>query len=256
MVNLFDSNNYARVEFEVDPTGLPLRRLFHKAFYDLNPCLFIFDGFGAKKLRQEKYPDYKAGRKKAPDNFYVMLGFYKELLLHTNHTVIEVPGYEADDVIATLVRANPNIPVTIHSTDRDFCALEEPDRVLVPNAKLKGVERQDVRLYKTLVGDPGDNIKGIKLFGEKAWGLLTFVQKARWIGAFESRTVGTAVWGEDLGLTREMHKHWVAENSALLQTYWDIVGFYDVPMDLINQHSKAGVPDFPLADKKLRDMLQ
>lgn len=254
MLNIFDGNNYARVEFEVDPTGLPLRRLFSKAYFEQQAGIYVFDGAGHKALRLAQYPEYKSKRKPAPDNFRIMLGFYKELLRHTNKVVVEVPGYEADDVIATLVRANPTIPITIHSTDRDFCALET-DLVKIPEANLKGVERQDVRLYKTLCGDTSDSISGIRLFGDKAWALLEPQHKAYWQAVLKNRTLEMADH-DQLGLTRELFRNWLAQNHKLVQTFWDIVGFYDVPKEIISKHTSVGVSNYPLAESKLKDLLQ
>jgi 5'-3' exonuclease len=152
MLELFDSNNWARIEFEVDPTGLPLRRLFYKAFYSSTPSVFFFDGAGGKARRKSIHPTYKSGRNQAPDNFYIMLGFLKELLLHTPNVIVEVPGYEADDVIATFVKANPGTPITIYSTDKDFCALG----VETPMARMKdGVPACDVRLCSGLPSPGG-----------------------------------------------------------------------------------------------------
>lgn len=253
-LNIFDGNNFARVEFEVDPGGLPLRRLYSKAYFDSNPCIFVFDGKNSKALRLAQYPQYKSKRNPPPDNFHIMLGFYKELLQHTNKVQIEVPGYEADDVIATLVRKHPDLDIVIHSTDRDFCALET-DRVKVPNANLKGVDREHVRLYKTLVGDPGDAIGGIRLFGDTAWGLLDVKHKAYWMEILEAKDLQMADH-DKLGLTRELHRHWLAQNHKLIQTFWDIVGFYTVPDATISQHTIVGTPNYPLAESKLLELLQ
>lgn len=253
-LNIFDGNNYARVEFEVDPTGLPLRRLHSKAFFDAEPGIYVFDGPGHKALRLAQYPEYKSKRKAPPDNFMIMLGFYKELLMHTNKVIVEVPGYEADDVIATLVRSNPTLDIVIHSTDRDFCALET-DRVKVPNANLKGVQREDVRLYKTLCGDPSDSIGGIRLFGDKAWALLDTNHKAYWTEMLMAGTLQMADY-DKLGVTRPLFCNWLAQNHILVQTFWSIVGFYEVPTDLIFKHTRVGVADYPLAESKLRELLQ
>ena len=254
MLNIYDANNYARIEFEVDPTGLPLRRLFSKAFFDNQPGIYVFDGKGHKALRLAQYPEYKSKRKPPPDNFYVMLGFYKELLTHTNKVIVEVPGYEADDVIATLAKKHTTLDITIVSTDRDFCALET-DLVKIPNANLKGVERGDVRLYKTLCGDTSDSIGGIRLFGDKAWAALTADDKEYWQFVLRNRDLENADYAR-LGLHRELFCNWVAQHHKLLQTYWDIVGFYEVSDELISKHTTVGVPNYPLAESKLKDLLQ
>lgn len=253
-LKIYDGNNFARIRFEADPTGLPLRSLFTEAFFDPTPSIFIFDGKDSKALRLAQYPEYKSKRKAAPDNFYVMLGYYKELLMHTNKVLVDVPGYEGDDVIATLVQDHPDLEIVIHSTDRDFCALEN-EKVTIPAANLKGVAAPEVRLYKTLVGDDSDTISGIRLFGDKAWELLTASHKGYWVKCLKERSLGTA----DpflLGLTRQLFSNWMIHNHKLLQTFWDIIGFYDVPRALIAQHTTVGTPNYELAHSKLSELLQ
>ena len=251
-MELYDTNNWARIAFEADSSGLPLRNLFHRAFH--SPlAVYFFDGYGAKKLRLAKYPLYKTGRKRAPDNFYIHLGAFKELLLHTGNIIVEVPGYEADDVIATFVKANPTGTFEIKSTDRDFCALIR-EGVTTPMANLKGVEACDVRLHKTLCGDTGDTITGIVGFGGAAWKNLTPEHKAAWYDHFENKRDATFL--DSLGLVKPSHIKWVTENSELLHTFWEIIGFYTVPDDLIRQHTRVGTQNYALADSKLKEMMQ
>ena len=50
MLDLYDTNNWARIKFETDTSGLPLRTLFHLAFYAPQPAVFFFDGFNAKAI--------------------------------------------------------------------------------------------------------------------------------------------------------------------------------------------------------------
>lgn len=252
MLALYDSNNWARREFEVDPTGLPLRRLFTKAFYSDSPGVYIFDGPGAKNLRKSKFPGYKSKRKPASDNFYLMLGFFKELLLHTANVIVEVPGYEADDVIATFSKNNPETEIVIHSTDRDFCALHRPN-LTTPIANLKGVAPEDVRLYKTLCGDNSDSISGIVGFGDSAWTKLSENNKKNWLRHLGQTEVFSPF---DLGLTKPSHIKFMEENGELLRTFWEIIGFYDVPQDLIAKHTRVGTPDLALANSKLKELLQ
>jgi len=90
---------------------------------------------------------------------------------------IRVKGWEADDVIATLVRSEPNEQFIIESTDVDFMQLPN---VRIAREKPAPVEPQYMRLYKTLVGDPSDNIGGLKGFGKGAWGGSAGSLGSRW----------------------------------------------------------------------------
>ena len=252
MLDLYDTNNWARVKFETDTSGLPLRTLFNLAFYAPQPAVFFFDGFNAKEMRKAIFHGYKSKRKPAPDNFYLLLKVFKELLHHTKHVIVEIPGYEADDVIATFVKGSPGLEVQILSTDRDFCALG----VQTPMASLKGVAPEDVRLYKTLCGDTSDSIDGIPGFGEKTFLKLTPEQKKNWVGYLEDGVRKHPTNFPSLGLTRPGHIEWASKNMELLCTYWQIIGFYDVPMPLIGQHTRVGKPNLELANSKLKEMLQ
>lgn len=250
MLNIYDCNNYVRVRFEKDPTGLPLRRLFEEAYHSA-PALYVFDGFDSKAMRRALYPEYKQGRTSAPDNFYIQLKFFQELLLHTGNVVICVPQVEADDVIATYCKAHPQEEIVIYSTDRDFCALQRPG-LTTPMANLKGIEASDVRLYKTLVGDSSDNIPGIKGFGKGAWEKLTPEHKEELKNYFERKGEASTVFDT---LTPMQLKNFNSQQS-LLDVFWKIVGFYDISQDLIQTHMKCGVRDYALADAKLKESLQ
>lgn len=256
MLDLYDTNNWARVKFETDTSGLPLRTLFNLAFYAPTPSVFFFDGYNAKAMRKAIFPGYKSKRKPAPDNFYLLLKVFKELLHHTKHVIVEVPGYEADDVINTFCMANPTVEIQILSTDRDFCKLLRPG-LTTPMASLKGVAPEDVRLYKTLCGDQSDSIDGIPNFGEKTFAKLTQDQKKAWVECFEPTRLSEPLTDfKSLGLSRPGHIEWAGQNMKLLCTYWQIIGFYDVPMDLIAQHTRVGKPNLDLANSKLKEMLQ
>lgn len=249
MLKLFDCNNTVRVRFEADTTGLPLRGLFLEAFSS-GPNVYFFDGKGSKALRREIYPEYKGKRKAAPDNFYLLLNFYKELLLHTNNVIVEVPGYEADDVIATFCKANPTTEIEIDSTDRDFCGLLR-EGLTTPKANLKGVPAEEVRLYKTLVGDTSDNIPGIVGFAGGAWEKLTPWNKELFTQFFEGKISLQEL--PEMGLHTPKHQK---ADFKLLQIYWDIVGFYGVPNELIQKHTRVGTKNYALADSKLKESLQ
>lgn len=251
-LDLYDANNYVRVKFETNVGGLALRQIFEEAYYLPEPAIYVFDGFNSKKMRLAKYPAYKQGRTPTPDNFYHHLNFFKELLLHTKHLIIEVPEVEADDVIGTIARSRPTEVIRIFSTDRDFCCLLR-EGLTTPMANLKGVAAEDVRLYKTLCGDNSDNIPGLPQFGKGCWEALSRRHKEAWTAWLEGGD-----FPEDHGVTskRCLTKMKEQVNLDMLKVFWDIVGLYDVPMDLIAKHMRVGTPDYPLANSKLIEIMQ
>ena len=248
MLELYDTNNWARVKFETDTTGLPLRHLFETAYSLPEPAVFFFDGIQAKARRLAIFPDYKKGRNQAPDNFYILLSALKELLLHTKHIVLEVPGYEADDVIATFCKTQEPNSVTIFSTDKDFCALGQN----LPMVTLKTLRPEDVRLYKTLVGDISDCVPGLKGFGAKTFETLSSEHKVCWRDWLD----GGAATAAQLGLAKSSHVAYWKDNPELLRVFWKVVGFFDVPTDLMQKHIKSGISNYPLANLILKELLQ
>ncbi len=136
--------------------------------------------------RHKQYKDYKATRTKQPDELYEQIGMIKELLSVLRIPVYELPGYEADDLIGTLVNhpsvKKNKVKSVIVTGDLDALQLVNKD-VKVLTLK-KGIsetilfDRRAVRerygLFpkqlidmKALAGDPSDNIKGVKGIGVK-----------------------------------------------------------------------------------------
>ena len=90
-------------------------------------------------FRHEEYPDYKAQREKQPEDITLSIPYIKRILEAYRIPVIEVPGFEADDVIGTLSRmAERDGYVTYMMTpDKDYCQLVT-DNVLMYRPALRG----------------------------------------------------------------------------------------------------------------------
>lgn len=139
-----------------------------------------------KTFRHEMFEEYKGTRKGMPEELRSQVPVMKEVLQAMSVTVIERPGFEADDVIGTLSRMGENagMQVTVLSGDRDLLQLAT-DNVLIRIPKTKGgrttVESYHAKevadLYgvtpvefidmKGLMGDASDNIPGVPGIGEK-----------------------------------------------------------------------------------------
>ncbi len=136
-------------------------------------------------FRHIAVPAYKAQREKAPDILYQQMGLVRQVLEALNITIIEAPGYEADDVIATLASQarDRGDEVIVVTGDRDcYQLVEDPfikvlynrrgvsDYALYDEAGI--VERVGVHptlypQYAALRGDPSDNLPGVPGVGEK-----------------------------------------------------------------------------------------
>ena len=135
-------------------------------------------------FRDEVYPEYKAGRAETPEGFRVQSPHFRPLMEAFGAVNVEVPGYEADDVIGTLARraSLAGARVTILTGDRD--ALQLVDSNVSVLATGRGVtdttrydpatveERYGVPPHKMpdlrgMIGDSSDNLPGVPGIGEK-----------------------------------------------------------------------------------------
>ena len=175
-------------------TGEPTNALFAftgmliKMFKDCKPpyAAMVIDPKG-KTFRDEFYPEYKANRDAPPDDFVAQIPRMFELAELFGLPIIVAPNYEADDVMATLadqVAAGafddqaPGMHLRLVAKDKD---LEQVlgDRVTLYDVQTdqtldtqgliekRGITPQQVIDYQTLIGDPTDNIPGVKGIGPK-----------------------------------------------------------------------------------------
>ena len=145
-------------------------------------------------FRHVEFTEYKATRKPSPQEFKAQIPLLKEALDALNLVHVELPGYEADDIIGTLARRweERDLLVTILSGDKDCLQLVD-DRVeaILPVKGITqvkeyrphsvrmdlGITPEQVRDFKALAGDSSDNIPGVKGIGEKT--AVTLLQKYR-----------------------------------------------------------------------------
>ncbi len=144
----------------------------------------------APTFRHKMYEGYKATRHAMPEDLAKQMPVIRVLLRDMGIPVVEVEGYEADDIIGTLSRVakEKNSDCVIMTGDRDSFQLVN-DRVTVRLAANKedvfytpdkirevyGVEPRQMLEVKALMGDSSDNIPGVKGIGEKT--ALSLIQK-------------------------------------------------------------------------------
>ena len=133
-----------------------------------------------KSFRKELYADYKANRPPAPPDLEQQMIRVREIAEAWGMAPLEAPGFEADDIIATLVtqaRAQ-GLRVVIVSADKDLLQLVGPDVVMYDTMRDKvfgaeetreklGVEPEQVRDLLALMGDSSDNVPGVPSVGQK-----------------------------------------------------------------------------------------
>lgn len=206
---LIDANSLAYRAFFALPTALVNSKgevvnavygfssMLIKLLNEENPDAVIaaFDRKGPT-FRHEKYEDYKANRLEMPDELKPQFPLIKEVLKVFGVPILEVEGYEADDIIATLSnRLKERGEVYIVTADRDALQLVS-EKVKVISTK-KGIS--EVKVYDRdevekrfgispqkipdmlgLMGEASDNIPGVPGIGEK-----TAVQLVKEFGSLE-----------------------------------------------------------------------
>jgi DNA polymerase-1 len=135
-------------------------------------------------FRDKLFTEYKATRTAMPDDLARQLPYVRRLFEALRTPVIEVPGYEADDVLATLVEhaLALDLEIVIVTGDKDMLQLVSPrvrvlsvlgrtgERVVYDEAKVRerwGVEPTQIADVLALMGDSIDNIPGVHGVGEK-----------------------------------------------------------------------------------------
>ncbi len=140
--------------------------------------IVVFDARG-KNFRHEIYPEYKAGRDAQPEDLAAQIPLVHEIVEAWHIPIVELGGWEADDVIAALVaRAPDDATITIVSTDKDLMQLVSERVTLLDGMKDRrfgpaeveerfGVTPERMLDLRALCGDPSDNIPGVSGIGEK-----------------------------------------------------------------------------------------
>ena len=159
------------------------RMMNHLVDSEYDAILVAFDA-GKKTFRHELMTDYKAGRASMPDEMRCQIEFIKEYLDIMRIKRLEIPMYEADDIIGTMAKLGQSegYHVDVYSSDKDLLQLVD-DNITVHLTK-KGMtdlasftvdnfketyqisHKQFIDL-KALMGDKSDNLPGIPRIGEK-----------------------------------------------------------------------------------------
>ncbi len=189
---LIDGNSYLYRAFYAirgltASDGTPTNAIFGftnmimKLLKEKNPDNFaiVFDMPGPTH-RHEVYKEYKAHRKPMPEELVPQIPLIKELVNAFNIPIVEMSGYEADDILALIAKdgESAGMDVFIVTGDKDMCQAVTPKIKLYDTMKEKITEEKDVierygvepsRFPEViaLMGDASDNIPGAAGIGEK-----------------------------------------------------------------------------------------
>lgn len=191
-VYLIDGSSYIfRAFFALPPlsnaSGLPTHAIYGFTTMTLKflktyrpEYLAVVLDAGRETFRNQIYHEYKSNRPEAPPDLIPQFPYIRKVLEAMDVAVLELQGYEADDLIATSAKyfSARGTPVVIVSGDKDLMQLVADGVKLLDSGKDKwigldrvkekfGVEPEKVVEVMGLMGDSTDNIPGVKGIGEK-----------------------------------------------------------------------------------------
>ena len=171
-------------------------------------------------FRDEKYAEYKAQRPPTADELISQLIEAHKLFNAFGIMTFEKPGYEADDLIATLAekfKTLPDVRVVILTGDRDTLQMVEGDKLVVQTfnkgvsdttiydeaavTEKYGLAPNQLVEYKALVGDSSDNIKGVPGVGPKT--ALELIKRFGTVKEMYKQLDDVAADGDGLAKLRE-----------------------------------------------------
>ena len=189
---LIDGSAYIfRAFFAIPPlnntTGLPTNAIFGftnillKFLKQYKPeYVAVALDAGRETFRNQMFADYKGNRPEAPADLIPQFPYFRKVLDALKLPLLELAGYEADDIIATLCErlSGQGCELVVVSSDKDLMQLVTNGVKLLDSAKDRWIGKDEVREkfgvapeqvieVMGLMGDPVDNIPGVKGIGEK-----------------------------------------------------------------------------------------
>ncbi len=159
--------------------------MINKAISDFHPN-YLLIAFDTPKptFRHQLYKNYQIQRPKMKDDFKIQIPLVKKAIVAAGLCYLEKDGYEADDIIGSIVEKIKNLPlrIIIITGDRDiFQLIDKNIYVAIPESGLSKIKIYDQEAvknklnllpkslvdYKALVGDNSDNYPGAKNIGPK-----------------------------------------------------------------------------------------
>ncbi|MBE6138177.1 MAG: DNA polymerase I [Firmicutes bacterium] len=190
--NLLFRSYYATAyngNFMKNSKGFPTNALFgftnmiNKIISEENPTHMIVAFDKGKTFRHDKYETYKDGRLETPNELKQQFPIAKEMLTHMGIKYYEIDNYEADDILGTFAKfcdleedfvgtiiSSDKDLLQLISTDVDIKLLKQKDYIRYNEEKFReeyGIDPIRIIDLKALMGDPSDNIPGVKGVGEK-----------------------------------------------------------------------------------------
>ncbi|MFO7577025.1 MAG: DNA polymerase I [Pelovirga sp.] len=216
----------------------------------------IFDSKGPT-FRKDLYPQYKANRAAMPEDLVPQIPLIKKVVQAFNMPALELPGYEADDIIATLARryAGQGLEVTVVTGDKDLMQIVDDKVRLLDTMKGKvtgrdevierfGVPPEQVLEVLGLAGDSSDNIPGVPGIGEKT--ACALIQE---FGTIDNLL---AHIDQVKGRKRQENLHSYADQARLSRRLAELI--YDLELDVTLDDLTLEDPDREALEELFRQL--
>ena len=211
--------------------------MINKIINEEEPKYMIVAFDKGKTFRHEQYDFYKQGRSETPEELKVQFPIAKDILNAMGIKYYECDNYEADDIIGTFARycdEEEDFIGTIVSSDKDLLQLISPDidmKLLKQKDYIRyneqtffedyGIPPKQVVDLKALMGDPSDNIPGVKGVGEKT--ALKLLQQYKTLdGVYEHIDE----------IKGKLHEKLVTDKDNAYMSYEIATIVRDVPMEI------------------------
>lgn len=183
-------------------------------------------------FRHKEYTEYKATRTKAPDELYAQIPIVKDLVTTFKIPAFESEGFEADDLLATIVkklRGRSGLEINIATGDFDlFQLISDGVSILYPTKGFReaqimqnkdviekyGIHSDQIVDYKALCGDNSDNIPGVKGIGPKTASSL--LQQFKTLENIYEHTADVASTSTREKLTKDKENAFLSKRLATL----------------------------------------
>ncbi len=201
---------------------------------------------GGDTVRKERYAEYKANRKPMPDDLRPQIAWIRRVIEAYKIPILEMPGYEADDVLGTLAHkaTAEGFDVVLVSPDKDLMQLVGDgvfqqhtgrDKTYDANAVAEdfGVPPEQVVDVLALMGDSSDNVPGVPGIGEK--GAKTLIKEYGSLDALLDRAEEVKRKSYREGLLNHRDKAELSKELVTIHT--------DLPVDFVPANLVRESPD-------------
>lgn len=251
-MRIVDGNNLLHRVADTAPGGIhPVREVYTRFCSPPETTIIVWDGPYANARRQKIFPEYKANRRPKEESKYKFFEIAKGVLRFAPVIQVEIPGWEADDVIGTMInRWHDKYPLVVETNDGDYWQHSRKCALPLVSKKWHGMTPDMCLLFKSAVGESKDNVKGMKGFGKLTWEKMTSEGRQQLLLAVKLQDQDRF-----FQLTELPPKIRTVENFGLLCLCWRLNECWEVPEEEIDKHMVQGKQNITAAEHFMEGFL-